>query len=391
MRTIVFLGSDALLYGRIQAAADGLANVMMLPAAPASFTQAIAEIAPTLVLLELEGEHDPKFLVDSFAALAAIDVNFTIVVIGNAQNAGDVLAAVRAGSADFIDREEALGALRDRLARRLTILTAVDRDVPNTYSVVFNAQPGGGSGVFALNLAMTRARRSGEALFIDCELPASEAGAALNIALTYSLADAVRDVDRLDRTLLLSAMARHDASGLRVLPLSLHADANNGLSSESFLKVLRAIRPLFTETILNAADIREPILLNTLSQWASTIYVVCPQKFTALSDTKTLLKTLPADAARRIVLVVDEYNPVITLSPAQMLAALGLDDVISLPASRTELINGLNFGRPYILAKPGTPYALAIRAAAGDQIAVVAKSSRSLFQLLMGRLKGRPV
>lgn len=385
MRGIVFLGSDELLCGRIRAATDGLATVTMLPTEAARFTPALAETDASLVLLELEGDRKPEFLTETFAALAAIDSSFTVVVIGDAHNAGDVLAAVRAGSADFIDRDEALATLRDRLARRLTIITTIDPDMQNSYSVVFNAQPGSGSGVFALNLAMVRARNSDEALFIDCELPASEAGAALDVTLTYSLGDAVRDVNRLDRTLLLSAMARHDTTGLRILPLSLHAGESSGLSPDTFLKALRAIRPLFSETIVNAADIRDSVLLNTLTQWASTIYLVCPQKFTALSETKDLLTTLPGDVVRRVVLVIDEYNPAITLTPEQMLTALGLDRVISLPVSRAELVNGLNFGRPYILAKPTTPYALAIRKAAGDMTAAVDEPSNGLIRRLFDR------
>jgi pilus assembly protein CpaE len=386
MRPIVFLGGDELLCSRIQAAVDGVATVLQMPAQPALYTSTISEVAPALVLLELDENRDPGFLDATFAALPANDTGFAVVVIGNSHNAGDVLAAVRAGSVDFIDRDEALASLRDRLTRRLEILTAaVERDMPNTYSVVFNAQPGSGSSMFALNLAILRGRRSDEALLIDCELPVSEAGTALDVTLTYSLADAVRDVDRLDRTLLLSAMARHDASGLRVLPLALQAGDNGGLSADTFLKALRAIRPLFNETILNAGDIREPGLMSTLTQWASTVYVVCPQKFTALRDAKELLKALPAEAVRHVVLIIDEYDAAITLTSAQMLAALGLDHAIELPSARAELINGLNFGKPYILARPDTPYAAALRLAAGDAAFQSGKAPVGLLDRLRGR------
>ncbi|WP_419816573.1 AAA family ATPase [Glacieibacterium sp.] len=389
MRAIAFLGNDELLCGRIRAATNGLAAVSMLSTKWASYMPAITGLAPALILVELDDRRDPEFLSATFAGLAAAGRSPPVVVVGNSRNAADVLAAVRAGSVDFIDRDEALGTLRDRLERQLLVATAVVQNPPGSYSVIFNAQPGSASGSFALDLAITRASRSEEALFIDCQLPHSEAGAALDVTLAYSLGDAGRDVARLDRTLLLSAMARHDASGLRVLPLALHQAGSNDLSPETFLKTLRAIRPLFVETIVNAADIREPLLLDALSQWASTIYLVCPQKFTALSDTKNLLKALPgnAETLRRIVLIVDDHDPAITLSPAQMLAALGLTRVISLPTARADHVNGLNFGRPYLLSHPASAYAQAINAAAGVTPAATAGRAGMLHGLL-GRFAG---
>ncbi|MGI4880628.1 MAG: AAA family ATPase [Janthinobacterium lividum] len=390
MKAIAFLGQDELLCGRIRAATDGLAAVSMLPTHIEYYTPAVVGLAPVLVLVELDDGRDADYLAETFAGLAAIDSNLPVVVIGDSRSASDVLSAVRAGSADFIDRDEALGALRDRLERRLATVTAVSNETSGTYSVVFNAQPGSASGSFALNLAMMRARRSDDALLIDCQLPASEAGTALDVALSYSLSDAVRDVDRLDRTLLLSAMARHQASGLRVLPLAIqHADSDE-LSPDTFLKALRAIRPLFAETIVNAADIRETALLRTLSEWATTVFLVCPQKFTALSDTKDLLNALPndPDLLQRIVLVVDDHDPAITLSPAQMLEALGLKRVISLPSARAELVNGLNYGRPYLLANPGSSYAAAIGAAAGESMVAVTRRS-GFAQGIAGRLRGK--
>ena len=392
MLHIAYLGHDDLLCRRISAAADGFATVTMMAPEPAELGAELARAAPTLVLLDLADDAEPDFLPPVFAAITAFDPTLETVVIGDARDGSDVLAAVRAGSVDFIDRDEAVAAMRAHLERRFTAINETERGKPSVFSVVLNAQPGGGGGLFAMNLALIRARKSGEALIIDCQLPGSEAGAALDLVLTYSLADAVRDAGRLDRTLLLSAMAPHGPSGLRVLPLSLRATGSGGLSSDTFLKAVRAIRALFSETVLNASDIRDPALLGPLSQWASTVYLVCPQKFTALSDAKDLLQSLPIDfdATRRTVLIVDEYSPGIVLTPEQMAATLGLERLIIMPAARDELINGLNVGRPYVLARPTSPYAVAIHAAAGEQVVAATETSSagSLIENLARRLRG---
>ena len=365
MRRLTILGHDQFLISRVRAAAVDLAGVSVLPIAPSKFAPELAVLRPTLVLVELGGSDTLASLPQIIASVVVAAGDVPVVVIGDANNAADVLAAVRAGSTDFIDREECVPNLRAHLERRLAAIDEFASEDRQSFSVVLNAQSGGGGGLFALNLAVLRASRANEALFIDCQLPASEAGAALDIGASYSLIDAVRDISRMDRTLLLSAIARHEPSRLSVLPLALRAADQVTLSDEGLLAALRTIRPLFKDVVLNAGGIREPALLDVFSDWATAVYLVCPQTVTALRDAKDLLAAFPprSEVAARVVLVVDQFNPRIDLSPEQMRSALKLDRMIALPDARDELMNGLNIGRPYVLAKPRAPYSLAVQAA----------------------------
>ena len=324
MRRIAVISGDELLVSRIRAGAADLAQVFALSTPAAQFMPQLADIRPALVLVEIEGSATVAALPQIVKSIATVDPDVQVAVLGDTRIVADVLAAVRAGSSDFIDCDEPIAALSGHIKRCLATLPEAAQVELGPFSVVLNAQSGSASGLFALNLAIARARREGEALFIDCHLPVSEAGAALDIAVAYSLADAVRDTGRLDRTLLLSSIAHHEASGLRVLPLSLRSTDDISLAPETLLTALRAIRPLFRDTVVNAAGIREPAILSALAQWATKVYLVCPQKFTALRDAKDLLGALPSsfDAARRVVLVVDEHSTGISLSPEQMLAAL---------------------------------------------------------------------
>lgn len=367
MRRIVLLGSDELLIARVRAATADLAAVSPMPADPNLFGPRLAQLRPSLILVELEPGQAAEIMPAITMAVHAAAPDAPMLAIGDAGNAADVLAAVRAGAADFLDHEEPIPSLQGHIARRLATATDVEpADPDGAFTLVLNAQPGSAAGTFALNLALLRALGSREVLFIDCQLPVSEAGAALDVPLAYSLGDAARDIGRLDRTLLLSAMANHVETGLRVLPLSTRWSDHISLSPESLVAALRAIRPLFGETVLNAGGIRELHLLGTLTQWASSVHLVCPQKYTALRDAQELLASLPSDfeAAARVTLVVDEFSPGIDLSAEQMRTALRLERVVTLPAARDDLLNGLNIGKPFVLARPRAPYALAIEAAA---------------------------
>jgi pilus assembly protein CpaE len=388
MHRIALLGHDQFLISRVRAAATELAGVNVLPLLPSKFAPEIAVLKPALVLVDLSGSDTLAMLPQVIASVASAAGDVPVVVIGNAGNASDVIAAVRAGSNDFIDREEPIANLCAHIERRLSSIEQVRPGEARSFSVVLNAQPGGGGGLFALNLAVLRASRAREALLVDCQLPASEAGAALDIGISYSLADAARDISRMDRTLLLSAIAHHEPSGLSVLPLAVRASDHLALSHEGLLAALRTIRPLFSDMVLNAGGIREAAVLDVLAEWATTLYLVCPQSVTALRHARDLVAALPSrfDAAGKVVLVVDQFSPRIELSPEKMREALQLDRVIVLPDARDELINGLNIGRPYVLTKPRSPYAQAIAAAAGGPAAVETARPRSL----LGALRRKP-
>lgn len=385
MHRIALLGHDQFLIGRVRAAATELAGLNVLPMLPTKFAPELAVLKPALVLIDLAGSETLAMLSRIIASVTTAAGDVPVVVIGNASDATEVLAAVRAGSTDVIDREEPIANLRAHLERRLSSLDQNRPGDVRSFSVVLNAQPGGG-GLFALNLAVLRASRAQEALFVDCQLPASDAGAALDIGISYSLADAARDISRMDRTLLLSAIAHHEPSGLSVLPLALRATDQLALSHEGLLAALRTIRPLFNDVVLNAGGIREPGVLDVMAEWATALYLVCPQSVTALRHARDLLAALPSriDAAVKVQLVIDQFSPRIELSPEQMCATLGLERMIALPDARDDLINGLNVGQPTVLAKPRAPYSQAIAAAIGGPAAArtPAPRSRSLIAAL---------
>ncbi|ODP37711.1 hypothetical protein [Sphingomonas turrisvirgatae] len=381
MHRVALLAHDQFLMGRVRAAAADLAGVSVLPMLPSKFAPELAMLKPVLVLVDAAGPETLAMLPQIIASVAASAGDVPVVTIGNAGNAADVLTAVRAGSNDVIDREEPIANLRAQIERRLADTDPCRPGEACGFSVVLNAQAGGGGGLFALNLAVLLASRTKEALYVDCQLPASDAGAALDIGISYSLADAARDIGRMDRTLLLSAIAHHAPSSLSVLPLAIRASDQLGISHEGLLAALRTIRPLFRNLVLNAGSLREPGVLDVLSDWATRVHLVVPQTVTALRHAKALLDALPSrfDASERVQLVVDQFSPRIELSPQKMCDALGLDQMIALPDARDELINGFNIGRPYVLAKPRAPWSQTIAAAAGVPVCVEPARPRSLI------------
>ncbi len=354
---IVLASDNAVLRERVATGVGDLAVLTCVSPDAGDLLGSLVQARPTMMLVELEGRTPLHTLV---ALIRRADPGIGVVALGDATSVEAVLGAVRAGAADFLDRSASPEAVRNLIVRQLRAVPEEKiRQQAGSFEIVIAAQTGGGENMFAINLAAMKAKAGAEMLLIDCALPGTEADAALDIRIPYTVHNALKDLGRFDRTLATSTLARHEASGLMVLPLAT-ADAPDveTVGRETLAKLLNVIRPLFRDVILNVGGVRNPELLLEFMRAASRIYVVCPQKFTAVAETQRLLERVgpSADTFERMVLLVDEHQPAITLTEEQMSATLGIASSVRLPAARAELINGLNIGRPLALDQPRHAY-----------------------------------
>lgn len=350
--------ADTALATRLIAAMDGVAAVVRSAPDTTVLAELCRKTRMDLVLVDTDPvEGFGVSLGDVMRAIAAADADAPVVVLGDEADARAVLRAIRAGASDVIGRSDEGEVLREQVARHLADAPRGDMAGSGSLSLVLSGQPGG-EGLFALNLAVLRAKSAGEGLLIDGALPSTEAGAALNVPLNYTIRDAVQDLPRLDRTLLSSALGRHAPSGLHVLPLAVAGEQVHDIAPDAIVSMQLVLRALFDEVVLNAGGIRHPGLLSEFTRAARRIYLVAPQKFTAVKACRDLLVQIgpSAEVRDRITLVVEDHMPGIALSEEQMREALGLRWSIRLPAARVELTNALNTGRPLVLDQPRAAY-----------------------------------
>jgi pilus assembly protein CpaE len=358
MFRITIATSDTTLAAGLIAALEGIAAVIRSGPDVAPLLELCSKTKLDLILLDADPvDGFGTGLADAMRALIAADPDAPVIVLGDEGDARSVLWAIRAGAADVIDRGAHGEMLSGQLGRHLTGAPRGDATGSGALTVVLSGQPGG-EGLFALNLAVLRAKAAGGGLLIDGALPSSEAGAALNVPLNYTIRDAVQDLPRLDRTLLSSALGLHAPSGLHVLPLAVAGEEVHDIAPDAIASMQLVLRALFGEVILNVGGIRHPGLLTEFVRAAGRIYLVAPQRFTAVKACRDLLVQIgpSAPVLDRITLVVEDHAPGITLTEEQMREALGLRRSVRLPAARVELINALNTGRPLVLEQPRAAY-----------------------------------
>ncbi len=387
MRRLLLISSDAALEQHLNKVMNGVCAVIRADRDPDSVKRAAAD---GVSLIAVDGDMVQglgSVLPEVITAVGRAVPSQPILVLGDEDDALGVLRAIRAGARDVVGRNETADNLRSHLARHLLPATA-SRAETGGFHLILNSLPGIGS-LFAINLAVLRTKASGDGLLIDCTLPASLAPAVLDMRITYTAADAVHDMERMDRMLLASALAQHIPSGLRVLPLAAIAtDTVDQLSPDGILALIGRLQAFFPRIIIDAGGIRHKGMLHSLIERATDIHLVASQTITAVQSAHALLDSLDlaADLLGKIVLAVDEHDPAILLTPEQMAATLGLHGFVTVPEARVLQANAVNAGQPLVLAKPLSAYARAVSEIAGQ--ADGSEDNPSLIQALI-RLKDR--
>lgn len=394
MQRILVASLDTVFPLRCSQALGGQVEVERLEPTLPALRALRGRLAPDLLVLDGDRELGlGGSLGEAIRLLRDGEVDCPVVTVGDSGDAQAVLTAVRAGAADFLDREGDGEGLRAELQRHLaSAANRAPKDAGRLTSVLA-AQPGSGEGLFAANLAALGAAAQRDTLLVDCSLPQSDACAALNLECQYTLGSAFHDLRRLDRLLLNSALARHGGSGLRVLPLAFPGEDLSALTADRILSVLSVLRGLFQEVVLLLSGLEQEALLFQAIDGADRCFLVTTQKFTAVKAMKSLLGALELDAEtlQRATLVIDDYSNEIALDEAQMLTALGLRHAVRLPAARVELVNALNLGEPLALARPRSAWSrsvkrLAEQAAPAPQRRVAGEGAGRRRGRLFGRL-----
>jgi pilus assembly protein CpaE len=367
MFRILSASQDASLTDRLIAAMDGVATVIRADPSLRALEDAAATVRPDLIALDIDDTVEAvDRACDAIKGLLAIDGVRPIVVIGNDEAAHTVLSTMRAGARDFIGREASNQTVRRQMVTQLNRLTNDARPPNGRLIVITSGQPNDGESLFAVNYSVLRAKAGDNVLLVDFHLPASIAGAALDVELSYTIHEAVGDLARLDRTLLSSALGRHRDSGLYILPLAAASDDVVDLTGASILSLLNTLRTMFGEIIVNFGGLRHSGLGTELLNAASDSFLVSSQHFTSIKACKELLARIAAETPvrNRIALVVSNYDSDIRLTDAQMASTLGVTRSVRIPDARAALANAVNKGVPLVLDQPRSAYAKAMAAVA---------------------------
>jgi len=169
---------------------------------------------PDVVLLDLPREPNP--------ALQALEIlrhdvpESALFVIGDLAQPQIIVEAMRAGAREFLERPTTTADLLEAFVRLSAIQRKVRREEARAkIFTVLNAKGGSGATTLAVNLALALQSAHGNVALADIA-PLGHTALHLNVKPGFTIADAVRNLHRLDSSLLESFMTRH-SGGLQLL------------------------------------------------------------------------------------------------------------------------------------------------------------------------------
>ncbi len=318
----------------------------------------------------LHASRGERALADELAEVSRITKAPVVVLVANAP--GSVLDQAVSAEAAYVllmpqSAEAVVFAIR-RAAESYARVETLDAPAPapaprNEPKVITVFSPKGGAGktVVATNLALALAKEGERTLLVDLDLQFGDASLMLGLEPDKTLHDLVVAPGELDAEKLAGYLTRHE-SGLDVLAAPLRPqDAELvgegklatllGIAKESYDAIVVDTSPYFSGPMLAALDSSDEILL------------LCSAfDVTTVKNVRLALKTLGllSFPAERIRLVLNRFNPKVDLKRDEIEAALSTKVCFELP-NDPAVREGLNLGRPVVLANERSAFSAAIR------------------------------
>jgi len=356
---LLFLSGDAKLVERLEAALSADCAVMAVDPRGQDSAAVAARFRPLAVIIDTGAHSGAKTILERMAAVRTQFPDLPLIAIGDEMSAQLILAAFRAGVDDFIDRDAADGEIRNAVMSRLRGKDA--HDGAGILVSVLSPAPSNEDADLALNIAslLAAASRERRVLLLDLSLPVTPAHTALGLEFTFTLTAALRDMARLDRAFLDSALARTENTGLYVLPLTDDENDSALPQPRDLTVLLQILRSLFDAVVVHwGAFSRQAVRAGAVG---GTILVGCDQRFSSVRNAKSFFQNLrAAELGSEPILAVHHLDAGMMPSPGDIVEAVGARASLVLRASWNTLALAHNRGRPLALMPP-SPYGDALR------------------------------
>lgn len=348
---VLLISGEGELGEQLRRALASIATVMRSDPSTDAVQDVAAQFAPDCVIADSDFRMGASTAYERLSSVRQWFPELPYLVIGNEAGAQLILTAMRAGASDFIDRDAPDDEVLNVVQRHIAANVRARRDTSARFVAVMSGGSGDEDRDLAVNLASLIAERQPQdgVLLVDLSLPASDAGIALNMDLPFLIKDAVREMSRLDRTLLDSALARCPRTGLYVLPLAIHGDAEEWfLDAQDLGAVLEVLRSLYKVVVIAYGPFsrREDVL--RLPGEDAEMIVPCNQRFSSVkagAEIIALLKSVqPSGAAP--MLAVHEYSGTMVPQFEAIRQATNAQRAIRLRTSWDSMTEALNSGVP---------------------------------------------
>jgi len=269
-----------------------------------------------------------------------------VFAIGSLSQPQVIVGAMRAGAREFIERPTTTTDLLEAFVR----ITAAQRKAGKQESrgkifTVVNAKGGSGATTIAVNLALALQSAHGGVALVDIA-PLGHAALHLNLKPVFVVADAIRNLHRLDSSLLDSFMTRHD-SGLQLL-----AGPNQPVAVEpstaEFARLFDLLAGHFRYVVIDTST-RLDAATRLVTNLSQSVLMVASADVASLWSAARVQKYLTENSGReKVHLVLNRFRKIAGFSETDAEAAAGVKLLWKVPNQYFAVSTAIDRGVPVL-------------------------------------------
>jgi len=289
---------------------------------------------------------------NAILALRAIELihqelpSMALFAIGSMSQPQVIVGAMRAGAREFIERPTTTTDLLEAFVRLTAAQRKVNREGKSgkVFTVV-NAKGGGGATTIAVNLALALHAAHGNTGLVDLA-PLGHTALHMNLKPLFNVMDAIRNLHRLDSSLLESFMTRHN-DGLQLLA-GPNAPVAEEPSTAEFAKLFDMLVGHFRYVVVDASSRMDPSvrLVCNISQ---TVLMVAHADVASLWSAARVQQYLGESGGReKLQLVLNRFRKIPGFSEADAEAAAGVKLLWKIPNQYFAVSTAIDRGVPVL-------------------------------------------
>lgn len=268
-----------------------------------------------------------------------------IFAIGNLNQPHVIVNAMRAGAREFIERPTTTTDLLEAFVR---LTTAAQRrghqeGIRGKVFSVINAKGGNGATTVAVNLAIALQAAYSQTALVDLA-PLGHAALHMNLKPVFTVADATRNLHRMDSSLLESFMTRH-TGGLQLLA-GANVPAAVDPSTTEFVKLFDMLVTHYRYVVVDASS-RFDAASRLIASLSETVLLVACSDVASLWSAARVQQYLGESGSReRVRLVLNRFRKVSGFSEADAETAVGAKLIWRVPNQYFAISSAIDRGTP---------------------------------------------
>src|SRR5579863_3067620 len=298
---------------------------------------------PDVILVDIPSDNGT-------VALRAIELlhqelqDSAVFAIGTLSQPQVIVNAMRAGAREFIERPTTTTDLLEAFVRLTTAQRRSQKEGPKgkVFSVV-NAKGGSGATTVAVNLALALQAAHGQTALVDLA-PLGHAALHLNVKPLFSVADATRNLHRMDTGLLESFMTNH-SGGLHLLA-GANVPATVDSATAEFIKLFDMMVAHYRYVVVDVST-RFDAATRLIANLSECVLLVACTDVASLWSAARVQQYLGETGNReRLRLVLNRFRKVPGFSEADAEAAAGAKLLWRVPNQYFAVSTAIDRGTP---------------------------------------------